>query len=89
MAAFGIGGRRVRFVRRLGPSPGELDTTTNKTGSPDIWELEDGSFSVIGVDKTEELISDLPTDAGVGPLERILVVPRITLTAARADIPAE
>lgn len=79
----------MRFMRRLGPSPGELDTTTNKTGSPDIWELEDGSFAVIGVDKTEELLGYLPSDAGVGPLERILVLPRVTLTAARSDIPVE
>jgi hypothetical protein len=73
----------------LGRRPGELGTTTNKTGSPDIWELEDGSFAVIGVDKTEELVGHLPPDAGVGPLERILVVPRVTLTAARVDIPVE
>jgi hypothetical protein len=83
------GGQRVRFVRRLGRSPQELDTTTNKTGSPDIWELEDGSFAIIGVDRTDELIGYLPAGAGVGTQERILVLPRVTLTAARVDIPIE
>ncbi len=76
------------FLRRLGPDPhsnGEM--TPNLDGCPDIWELNDGSFAVIGLKQTEELRSILPETAGCGSDEEIVVIPRKTLVRAKKDIP--
>ncbi len=54
---------------------------------PDIFELNDGSFAVIGTDATESLESELPADAVRADHERIVVVSRETLIRAKADIP--
>lgn len=40
----------MKEVRRLGKPPKELGNTIGVSGSPDILELDDGSFAVIGVD---------------------------------------
>jgi hypothetical protein len=77
----------VKAVRRLGRSPAELGNTTGVTGSPDILELDDGSFAVIGVDVTEEIGAAPLSDARCAPNERIVRIPRSTLTAAKSDIP--
>ncbi|GIE75572.1 hypothetical protein Aph02nite_15220 [Actinoplanes philippinensis] len=55
---------------------------------PDIFELSDGDFAVIGTDMTDELRGLLPSDAGVADYERIVKVSRATLVAAKGDIPA-
>lgn len=55
---------------------------------PDIFELTTGDFAVIGADITMQTTPVLPPDAGCGPNERIVRVPRRTLVLARADIPA-
>ncbi len=56
---------------------------------PDLWELDDGSFLVIGTDKTEEL-RHLANKGGVflDDDERIVVIPRHTLVSARNNIPS-
>ncbi|WP_233624206.1 hypothetical protein [Actinoplanes sp. ATCC 53533] len=54
---------------------------------PDIFELSDGSFAVIGTDMTEMLEGALPKDAGRADHERIVVITRETLIAAQGDIP--
>jgi hypothetical protein len=77
----------VKIARRLGATPRERGSITNGT-CPDIFELTDGSFAVIGTDRTGELIGALPPDAGVAEHERIVVITRETLVAARKDIPA-
>lgn len=45
----------MKAIRRLGATPTERGDTTGVSGSPDILELEDGAFAVIGVDITEQL----------------------------------
>jgi hypothetical protein len=47
--------RGMKAIRRLGDTPAKRGDTTNVSGSPDILELDDGSFAVIGVDITDEL----------------------------------
>jgi hypothetical protein len=77
----------VLIVRRLGRTPkqrGSLDAMT----CPDIFELADGRFAVIGTDMTERLSPLLPEDAGCASYERIVVITRETLLHAKADIPA-
>jgi hypothetical protein len=77
----------MRVIRRLGTTPKERDETTNVSGSPDILELDDGSFAVIGVDITDQLGHQPLPDARCAPDERIVRVTRKTLLAARKDIP--
>jgi hypothetical protein len=74
------------LVRRLGKSPRERGSLNNAT-CPDIFELSSGDFAVIGTDATEKLEPLLPDDAGRADYERIVVVSRETLLAARRDIP--
>lgn len=83
------------FKRRLGQDPHTLPEVIENGGSvacdgcPDIWEMEDGSFMVIGVRKTNELKDRLPDTVSCGPDEEIVIIPRYILTNARPDIPSE
>jgi hypothetical protein len=61
-------------------------SATNCT-CPDIFELEDGNFAIVGTDRTTELRGRLPDDAGVAPYEKIVVITRDTLLAAAKDLP--
>ncbi|NUP41603.1 MAG: hypothetical protein HOY76_32410 [Streptomyces sp.] len=72
--------------RRLGDPPGSRGCRTGET-CPDLFELSDGSFAVIGTDRTEELDAQLPEDAGRADYERIVVITRETLLRAKRDIP--
>ena len=75
------------FRRRLGPAPAESRTPcVGCHGCPDIWELENGDFAIIGADITN-LAASLPPGAGCAPNERIVRIPRATLLLAKADIP--
>jgi hypothetical protein len=79
---------KIRFLRRLGPDPhanGAVTVALNKC--PDIWELADGDFAVIGIDITESALPLLPPTAGCGPDERVVRVPRNTFLATKRDIP--
>jgi len=78
---------RVEIVRRLGVPPKERGSATNGT-CPDIFELSDGNFAVIGTDVTAELEGKLPAEAAVADYERIVVVSRETVLAAKKDIPS-
>ncbi|WP_067793600.1 hypothetical protein [Actinomadura formosensis] len=75
------------FLRRLGKSAQELGNTGGRDGCPDIWELDNGDVAVIGRDLTDAYLSRLPGDAAVAADERIVIIPRSTLIAAKHDIP--
>ena len=75
------------FVRRLGPDPHANGAqSAGCHGCPDIWELENGDFAVIGAD-LRDLEGKLPPTASCGPDERIVRIPRKTLVLAKPDIP--
>ncbi|MFC7302703.1 hypothetical protein ACFQVC_00550 [Streptomyces monticola] len=76
----------MKIVRRIGASPRERGSLSGET-CPDIFELSDGNFAVIGTEATATLDSELPADAGRADHERIVVISRETLLRARADIP--
>ncbi|MFD7685403.1 hypothetical protein [Streptomyces sp. NPDC059781] len=76
----------MKIVRRLGSSPRERGSLNGET-CPDVFELSDGNFAVIGTEATAELDGELPPDAGRADYERIVVVSRETLLRAKADIP--
>ena len=77
------------FRRRIGPDPHTKGAKSPSTaGCPDIWELMNGDFAIIGCDMTEALTNLLPNTASCGVEERIVVIPREILTGARNDIPS-
>jgi hypothetical protein len=78
----------MHIAKRLGPSPHENGAQTPcLQGCPDIFELDSGDFAIIGRDLTMQLQPKLPADAGCGPDERIVWIPRKTLVLAKLDIP--
>ncbi|MEV6349840.1 hypothetical protein [Actinoplanes sp. NPDC051851] len=79
----------MRAVRRLGKTPVELGTTTGVSGSPDILELDDGAYAVIGVDITDQVGDLSALGARCAPNERVVRVPRTTFVAAKHDIPED
>lgn len=72
--------------RRVGSAPRERGSLDNGT-CPDIFELTDGRFAVIGTEATADLEGLLPSDAGRASYERIVVITRETLLHAKRDIP--
>jgi len=73
--------------RRLGIAPAARSVECVACNNcPDVFELEDGDFAVIGFDVTESLAARLPMDAGCGTGERIVRIPRAVFEAAFRDI---
>jgi hypothetical protein len=76
------------FIRRLGPDPHAGGARTKSLcGCPDILEMTDGDFAIIGQDITVTGREHLPLTASCGPDERIVKIPRRTLVLAKPDIP--
>lgn len=73
--------------RRLGKSALELGNTTATPTCPDIWELSNGDVAVIGRDLTASYTDRLPTGVHIGDDERLVVIPRTMMIAAKPDIP--
>jgi hypothetical protein len=75
------------FLRRIGPDPHANGVQTAfLQGCPDIFELLDGDFAIIGQDITG-CADQLPSSASCGPDERMIRIPRKTLVLAKSDIP--
>lgn len=70
--------------RRLGIAPRDRGTCTSSGNCPDVFELANGDFAVIGEDISQGL--DLPADAGRSDAERVVLVPRAVLLAALSDL---
>ena len=76
------------FAKRLGPDPHANGLRTPGCyGCPDILELENGDFAIIGADITPIAASKLPPGVNCGPDERIVRIPRRILVSAKSDIP--
>lgn len=76
------------FKRRLGPDPhADGAKTAAADGCPDIWELKDGDFAVIGISLPKSVKDGLPSTASCGPDETVIRLPRRTLVLAKPDIP--
>ncbi|RKN05202.1 hypothetical protein [Streptomyces radicis] len=75
------------FARRLGRSAAELGTTDGEDGCPDIWQLDNGDVAVIGRDLTAAYRGRLPEGVTVAAHERLVIIPGIMLSSAKADIP--
>lgn len=75
----------MEILRRIGVSPQERGSA-NDVSCPDIFELTDGRFAIIGTDSTEQLDHQLPPGASRGSDERIVTITRDTLLRAKHDI---
>ncbi|KAB8192991.1 hypothetical protein FH608_021860 [Nonomuraea phyllanthi] len=75
------------FARRVGLSPEQRGETSGRDTCPDIWELDNGAFAVIGTDVTEQVKGLLPEGMHCAPYERVVIVTRRTLIAAKRDLP--
>jgi hypothetical protein len=82
---------RIEFLRRIGPAAsarnGSGPACYATCGCPDLFELADGDFAIIGTDITEVASASLPPSAGCAPDERIVRIPRNLLVLAKSDIP--
>ncbi|MBK3570023.1 hypothetical protein [Streptomyces sp. MBT62] len=76
----------VSIVRRLGDPPKLRGSQTHET-CPDVFELSNGDFAIIGTEATVELDGLLPADAARADYERIVIIDRETLIRAKRDIP--
>jgi hypothetical protein len=74
------------FLKRLGGNGQNL--CESGYHCPQILEMVDGAFAVVGTDITSEAVSAMPPGPGVGPQERVIRVPRHVFIAARAELPA-
>lgn len=75
------------FIKRLGPNQNATSPACYGTfGCPDLWELADGDFAVIGADITT-FADQLPPTAGCAPHERMVKIPRRLLVQAKPHIP--
>ena len=72
------------FLKRLGQSNGSLCGHN----CPQVLEMSDGDFAVVGLDITKEAVGVMPPGPGVGPKEKVVKIPRRVLIAARAELPA-
>lgn len=78
----------LKFLRRIGPDPHRNGRQTIALNNcPDIWELTNGDFAVIGIDVTDAAKAKLPPTASCGPDERIVRIPRNLLVDAKEHIP--
>jgi hypothetical protein len=75
------------FVRRLGKSAAELGVPAEEEKCPDIWQLDNGDIAIIGRDATVDYAPHLPEGVSLRSDERLVVIPGIMLSAAKADIP--
>jgi hypothetical protein len=76
------------FLRRIGPDPQTNGLQCSGCRScPDIWELDNGDFAIIGADITAAAVANLPPSAGCSSDERIIRLPRKLLVNAKQHIP--
>jgi hypothetical protein len=74
---------QLAIARRLGLAPAERLGCGNSVNCPDVFELSNGDFAIIGEDHSD---LELPADAGRSETERTVVVPRAVLMAALRDL---
>lgn len=75
------------FKRRISLHPQALGLTPWLKVCPDMWELEDGDYAIIGKDITSEALDSLPVSASVGVGEKVVRIPRALLASAKKNIP--
>ena len=77
------------FLKRLGKSSHELGNTSGDANCPDMWVLTNGDIAIIGTEVSAAYRGRLPDGVSIDPGESLVVIPRATIIAAKADIPDE
>ena len=74
--------KHMRLIRRISDPP------QSRGGSrcPDIWETDEGSVVVIGVDVTGNLLGNLPPTADISPKEKAVAIPRDVFLSAKKSV---
>ena len=70
------------FIRRLGQNQPECK---HGYACPQVLEMTDGAFAVVGLVITDDAITTLPPGPGVGPKEGVVKVPRAVLLSSMAE----
>jgi hypothetical protein len=78
--------RREFMYRRLGQSSNAQ--CAGGFNCPQILEMPDGDFAVVGKIITEDAKKNIPLGAGVGPDEGVVKVPRRVMAEVRSELPA-
>lgn len=73
----------MKAIRRLNSSV----LCLGRDSCPDFFELDNGDFALIGEDISGQADQILLPDAGVGPTERLIRVPREVILSAKRQIP--
>jgi len=60
----------------------EYERCVTDANCPAVFELSNGDIAFIGADATAQLGAELPVGAGVGPGEKLVVVPAAVLRSA-------
>jgi hypothetical protein len=76
----------VWITRRIGDPPSLRGSGTGET-CPDLFELSDGNFAVIGTEATADLTHRLPPGITRADHEHIVILDRDTVIRAKRDIP--
>jgi hypothetical protein len=78
------GSTTPRVKGRIGSTPVQRESGGNGGNCPDVFELTDGSFAVIGTEATATVSPQLPADAGVSSHEAVTVLTREAFLDAAA-----
>ncbi|WP_237330818.1 hypothetical protein [Streptomyces sp. BA2] len=76
----------MSITRRIGDPPHQRGSLTGAT-CPDIFELSDGNFAVIGTEMAEAVRQQLLPDCRCTRHRCIVIITRLTLIRAKRDIP--
>lgn len=72
------------FIRRLGENA--LNQCEYGHNCPQVLEMTDGSFAVVGLNIKHEAAPHLPPGLGIGPDEGMVKVPRQVMIAMIPDL---
>lgn len=76
----------MKIKRRIGTTPQQRGSLSGQT-CPDMFELENGNYAVMGTALEEDASVRLPEGVVLKPGERIIIVPAVLLADAKPDIP--
>jgi hypothetical protein len=74
------------MYRRLGRSANAL--CVGGFQCPQVLEMPDGDFAVVGKIITDEAKQQIPAGLGIGPDEGVVKVPRRVMADVRSELPA-
>lgn len=74
------------FSHRVGESAHALGIRCESHACPDIWQMENGDYIVIGTDVTAQFKEKLPSGVVCAPYERMVMIPSATLSSAAAHL---